>query len=58
MRMYKCDRCGKLVSKSGINNLSKPRIFHLGKKLHVCQECTRSFRKWFEEGMVNNNANN
>lgn len=57
MRMYKCDRCGKLVSKSGINNLSKPRIFRPGKKLHVCQECTRSFRKWFEEGMVNEDAN-
>ena len=25
MRMYKCDRCGKLVSKSGINNL-RPEI--------------------------------
>lgn len=58
MRMYKCDRCGKLVSKSAINNLSKPRIFRLGKKLHVCQECARSFRKWFEEGRVNNDANN
>lgn len=56
--MYKCDRCGKLVSKSAINNLSKPRIFRLGKKLHVCQECARSFRKWFEEGRVNNDANN
>ena len=58
MRMYKCDRCGKLVSKSCINNLSKPRIFRLGKKLHVCKKCAMSFRKWFEEGRVNTDANN
>lgn len=57
MRMYKCDRCGKIVSNSCINNLSKPRIFRLGKKLHVCQECVRSFRKWLEEGRVNTDAN-
>lgn len=50
MRFYKCDRCGALVIKSGITNLSKPRIFRLGKKLHICQECAGSFRKWLEEG--------
>lgn len=55
--MYKCDRCGKLVSKSGINNLSKPRIFRVGKKMHVCRECARSFRKWFEEGRMNGDGN-
>lgn len=58
MRMYKCDRCGKFVSKSCFKKLSKPRIFRLGKKLHVCQECARSFCNWLEEGRVNGDANN
>lgn len=58
MRMYKCDRCGKLVGKSSIGKLSKPSIFRLGKKLHICAECRHSFREWLEEGRMNQDANN
>lgn len=50
MRMYKCDRCGNLVSKSNLKALSKPTVFRFGKKKHLCKRCTSSFFEWFEQG--------
>lgn len=49
MRVYKCDRCGKLVEQDFLRQLSFPYrgIYRFGKKNHLCYECERSFRKWF-----------
>ena len=48
MRMYKCDRCGKLVEQDFLRRISFPYrgIYRFGKKCHVCSECEISFREW------------
>ena len=50
-RLYRCDRCGKLIEKSERKNLSKPRqvFFFLGSKATICYECAQSYRTWFDE---------
>ena len=49
MRVYKCDRCGKCVSVGGLFELTPPRlrIYRFGIKKHLCCECAKSFREWF-----------
>lgn len=51
MRVYKCDRCGRLVKQGSMKWVSHPYrgIYRIGKKAHVCSECRDSFRKWFYE---------
>ena len=49
MRVYKCDRCGKYVS-LGMRELflRKPTpLWRLGRKMHICDNCANSFRRWF-----------
>ena len=50
-RLYRCDRCGKLIEKSELKKLSKPSpyFFRLGSKAIICYECAKSYRRWFEE---------
>lgn len=50
MRVYKCDRCGKYVS-MGMRErfLRKPTpLWRLGRKMHICDNCAKSFREWFD----------
>lgn len=54
-KLYKCDRCKKFVSKQSFTKLSEPSVFRFGKKKHLCEECAKSFRKWFQEGIKKNN---
>lgn len=51
MRVYKCDRCGKYVTFSGLFELTPPRlrVYRFGIKKHVCDECAKSFRRWFSD---------
>lgn len=48
MRVYKCDRCGKYVTLS-LFELTPPhlRIYRFVIKKHLCCECAKSFREWF-----------
>lgn len=53
MRLYRCDRCGKYVSKRARDFfVRKPTrgIYKLSDKLHLCHDCAKSFRKWFADG--------
>lgn len=54
MRMYKCDRCGKLVKQDSLGWLSFPYrgVYRFGKKGHVCSECESSFREWFYDAKL------
>ena len=54
MRVYKCDRCGKLVEQDLLRQLTFPYrgIFRFGKKGHLCYECERSFRTWFYDAKL------
>lgn len=51
MRVYKCDRCGKYVTLSGLFELTPPhmRVYGFVIKKHLCGECAKSFREWFSE---------
>lgn len=52
MRVYKCDRCGKYVSLNARDFfLRKPTrgIYKLSKKIHLCRDCAKSFRRWFND---------
>lgn len=51
MRVYKCDRCGKFVSLDGLYKVAKPRLMicSFGRKMHLCRECAKSFREWFND---------
>lgn len=51
MRVYKCDRCGKYVSlKTREHFLRNPSpLYRLGRKMHLCGDCARSFRRWFSD---------
>lgn len=51
MRVYKCDRCGKLVKQDYLRWVSFPYrgVYRFAKKGHLCSDCMDSFRKWFYE---------
>lgn len=48
MRVYKCDRCGKYITRKNRDFfLRKPtKIWRFGSKMHVCDECAKSFMRW------------
>jgi DNA-directed RNA polymerase subunit RPC12/RpoP len=54
MRVYKCDRCGKLVEQDFLSLVSFPYrgIYRFGRKGHVCSECEKSFDKWFYDAKL------
>lgn len=49
MRVYRCDRCGKFVTlKARDFFLREPtKLYRFGSKMHLCDDCTSSFRRWF-----------
>ena len=51
MRVYKCDRCGKYVSPNARDFfLRKPTpLWRLGRKIHICDDCAKSFLRWFND---------
>lgn len=51
MRVYKCDRCGKYVPlEKKYFFLRKPTpLWRLGRKIHICDDCAKSFRRWFND---------
>lgn len=46
MRMYRCDRCGELVSSSYKGFIRKPYrgVYRFGKKAHLCPDCAEDLR--------------
>lgn len=50
MRMYRCDRCGELVSSSCRSFIRKPYrgVYRFGKKAHLCPDCAEDLRKWMK----------
>lgn len=50
MRMYRCDRCGELVSSSCKSFIRKPYrgVYRFGKKAHLCPDCAEDLRKWMK----------
>ena len=50
MRMYRCDRCGELVSSSCRSFIRKPSrgVYRFGKKRRLCPDCAEDFRRWME----------
>lgn len=52
MRMYRCDRCGELVPITYKGFVRKPSrgVYRLGRKQHLCPDCSESFRAWFKDG--------
>ena len=51
MRVYKCDRCGAYVSTTAKDFfVRKPTrgVYRFGKKMHLCDDCRRSFTKWLQ----------
>lgn len=51
MRVYKCDRCGKYVPlEKKYFFIRKPTpLWRLGRKIHICDNCAKSFRRWFND---------
>lgn len=51
MRVYKCNRCGKYVPlEKKYFFLRKPTpLWRLGRKIHICDDCAKSFRRWFND---------
>lgn len=51
MMVYKCDRCGKYVPlEKKYFFLRKPTpLWRLGRKMHICDDCAKSFRRWFRD---------
>lgn len=52
MRVYVCDRCGRLITSDARDFfVRKPSrgIYRFGKKMHLCGECAESFRRWLTE---------
>ena len=51
MRVYKCDRCGKYVAiEAKYFFVRKPTpLWRIGRKMHICDSCVKSFRKWFND---------
>ena len=50
MRMYRCDRCGELVSSSCRSFIRKPSrgVYRFGKKQHLCPDCADDLRRWLK----------
>lgn len=52
MRIYKCDRFGKYVSRMArdffVRNPTRG-IYKLRKNIHLCRDCAKSFRRWFND---------
>ena len=50
MRMYRCDRCGELVSTSYKSFVRKPSrgVYRFGKKRHLCHDCSDDLRRWIK----------
>lgn len=50
MRMYRCDRCGELVTASYKSFIRKPYrgVYRFGKKAHLCPDCAEDLRKWMK----------
>lgn len=50
MRMYRCDRCGGMVSASYKSFIRKPYrgVCRFGKKAHLCPDCAEDLRKWMK----------
>ena len=55
MRVYKCDRCGKYVAiESKYFFVRKPTpLYRIGLKKHLCEDCAKSFREWFNDPEAN-----
>lgn len=55
MRVYKCDRCGKYVSLGTRERFLRNPIplWRFGRKKHLCDDCVRSFRRWFTDPKAN-----
>lgn len=51
MRVYKCDRCGKyvLLEKKYFFIRKPTPLWRLGRKIHICDDCAKSFRRWFND---------
>ena len=52
MRVYKCDRCKKYVSlRTRDFFVRKPTrvLYRFGKKMYLCDDCAKSFRRWFND---------
>ena len=49
MRVYRCDRCGKIVELNMMAYfLRHPKILYcFGRKKHLCRGCIDSFHRWF-----------
>lgn len=50
MRIYRCDRCGKYISKDMRDFfVRKParHVYRFGRKRHLCEDCADSFDRWF-----------
>nr|DAM07540.1 MAG TPA: hypothetical protein [Bacteriophage sp.] len=50
MRMYRCDRCGELVTSSCRSFIRKPSrgVYRFGKKQHLCPDCADDLRRWLK----------
>ena len=51
MSVYKCDRGGKYVAiEAKYFFIRKPTpICRIGRKMHICDDCAKSFRRWFRD---------
>lgn len=51
MRVYKCDRCEKYVPlEKKYFFIRRPTpLWRLGRKMHICDDCAKSFRRWFND---------
>lgn len=53
MRMYRCDRCGRIVEggiRAFVRKLARAGVWHLSKKTHICRDCRDSFDAWMDNG--------
>lgn len=59
MRVYKCDRCWKYVEIEAKHLfVRKPTpLWRLGRKMHLCDDCVKSFREWFNNPEAKEESN-
>lgn len=53
MRMYRCDRCGRIVEggiRAFVRKPARAGVWHLSKKTHICRDCRDSFDAWMDNG--------
>ena len=53
MRMYRCDRCGRIVEggiRAFVRKPARAGVWHLSKKTHICRDCRGSFDAWMDNG--------